>query len=81
MGGPIAPGKDSAVTALLFTVDPVLKQLDTPNGRVDFLTAIGITADEHQYADTAGPEKLLRLVLANNALGVTDLRRRSLLKS
>jgi len=79
MGGPISPDEKSVLTALVFTVDTVLKHLDTPNGRVDFLTIIGITADEHQYADTAGPEKLLQLLLAKNPLGVTDLRRRSLL--
>lgn len=79
MGGPIAPGEDTALTALVFTTDPVLRRIQTPNGRVEFLTIIGITDDELAHADGEGPEELLRLLLAADPLGVTDLQRGSVL--
>jgi hypothetical protein len=81
MGGPIAPGEDTELTALLFATDLVLKRIDTPNGRVEFLTAIGITDADREYAASEGPEKLLRLLLAANPLGVTDLRRGSVVNT
>lgn len=79
MGGPIAQHGDTELTALVFTTDPVLERIKTPNGRVEFLTAIGITADDQDYAASKGARRLLRLLLADNPLGVTDLCRRSVL--
>jgi hypothetical protein len=81
MGGPIYPGDDTELTALIFMTDPILKRIKTPNGQVEFLTAIGITAAEHDYAASKGPKKLLRMLLANNPLGVTDLRRDTVLNA
>lgn len=46
-GGPITGGNPpTALSALAFADDPVLQPLDTPLGRVEFITVIGITADE-----------------------------------
>lgn len=36
----------SALTAVAFAGDPQLPPMETPNGRVEFLTAVGITAAE-----------------------------------
>ena len=46
-GGPITGGKpQSRLTALAFADDPAFEPLDTPLGRVEFVTVVGITADE-----------------------------------
>jgi hypothetical protein len=78
-GGPITKEEDTALEALVFTGDPILGQINTPNGRVKFLTVIGITSDEHDFAAEAGPDQLLNLLLAQNPLGITHLTRPSLL--
>ena len=78
-GGPITKEEQTALEAMVFTLDPVLGEISTPNGRVKFLDAIAITADEHQFADEQGPEKLLARLLPQNPLGVIDLERGSIL--
>lgn len=45
-GGPINGEPDCGLTALAFATDPQLPSLSTPNGRVDFITVVGITAAE-----------------------------------
>ena len=37
---------DTGLTVFAFAVDPVLGEIDTPNGRVVFLQAVGVTAAE-----------------------------------
>ena len=76
-GGPITSDDDTELEALIFTEDRQLGTIVTPNGRLKFLTAIGITADEHQFAADQGPEKLLARLLPQNPLGVSDLQRHS----
>jgi hypothetical protein len=46
-GGPIT-GDDppTRLTALAFAIDPVLEPIEAPSGLVEFITAVGITADE-----------------------------------
>ena len=78
-GGPITKDEETMLEALVFSHDPVLGQIDTPNGRVQFLEVIGITADEHDFAAEEGPEVLLGRLLPNNPLGVVDLDRGSIL--
>jgi hypothetical protein len=48
------------------------------NDRVEFLAAIGITADEHAFAAEQGREDLLARLLPQNPPGVIELERRSI---
>jgi hypothetical protein len=46
-GGPITGGHPpTRLTALAFANDPILEAIETPLGRVEFITAVGITAEE-----------------------------------
>ena len=45
-GGPITGFPDTRLTAVAFTTDPELASITTPNGSVDFLQVVGITAAE-----------------------------------
>lgn len=75
MGGPITKDQPTKLEALVFTIDPQLGEIKTPNGRVKFLTPIGITAEEHASADQDGPGQLLKRLLKSNRYGVVDLKR------
>ena len=44
-GHPLA-GLPTRLTAVAFTLDPLLGAIDTPNGRTEFLLVVGITQDE-----------------------------------
>jgi hypothetical protein len=77
-GGPITSLEATKLEALIFAIDPLLGDIDTPNGRLRFLNAIAITAKEHEFAAREGPEKLLPRVLAQNPLGVIDIKRGSI---
>jgi hypothetical protein len=79
-GGAITTTERTALEGLVFLADPVLGEIRTPNGRLKFLSPIGITADEHQFAEEEGPEKLLAQLVQGNPLGVVDLKRRSVLR-
>ncbi len=78
-GGPITRLEQTRLEAIVFAVDPLLGEIQTPNGKVKFLEAIAITADEHDFAADQGPEHLLARLLTPNPLGVTDLNRSSIL--
>lgn len=45
--GPIAADHATALCHLAFVEDPQLPARDTPNGRLQFLQAVGLTDDEH----------------------------------
>jgi hypothetical protein len=78
-GGPITKEECTNLEAILFATDPQLGEVHTPNGKVNFLCAIAITSDEHQFAEENGPEKLLARLRKGNPLGIVDLKRRSVL--
>ena len=67
----------SNLKGIIFQDDPELGSVDTPTGRIKFLTPIGITLSEHKFANESGPEGLLPLLCAKNPLGITDLKRKS----
>jgi suppressor of fused-like protein len=46
LGGPIRLGTDTALRAATIVRDPVLGTIRTPNGSVEFLQVVGLTADE-----------------------------------
>jgi hypothetical protein len=78
-GGPVTNYQDTELEALVFTTDSVLGEISTPNGRLKFLSAIAITSEEHSFAATQGPEKLLARLLSREPLGIVDLGRSSIL--
>ncbi|MFS8101931.1 suppressor of fused domain protein [Lentzea alba] len=58
-GGPITGSPGTGLTALAFTEDPVLGTIDTPHGTVQFLTVVGITADELGQAKASSTADVL----------------------
>lgn len=44
--GPVCLEPNTELTALVFTCDPELPSIDTPNGKVGFIQIVGIAADE-----------------------------------
>jgi suppressor of fused-like protein len=80
-GGPITKEEQTTLEAVAFSTDPLLGQITTPNGNLKFLRAIGITADEHKFAEEEGSEELLPRLLKENRLGVVDLKRKSALRA
>jgi suppressor of fused-like protein len=79
LNGPIAVGRETAIQAIAFIEDPQLPPIDTPNGRLDFIQILGLTLDEIQAIRYWDAEKLLQLLVTHLPLGVTDLRRPSVL--
>ena len=64
------------LTTFAVTLDPQLGEVDTENGRVEFLLLVGVTdAERDQMVATSTAEVLARLG-ADNCLFVTDLRGR-----
>jgi suppressor of fused-like protein len=78
-GRPITSHVSTKLEATLFRDDPVLGEIDSPNGKLKFLSAIGITQDEHDLVVQQGAGALLPMLLRNNPLAVTDINRNSLL--
>ena len=75
--GPIALETDTLLTALAFRVDPELGEMDTPNGRMAFLQAIGITGNEMEAMMCWNGEKFLAALEEQIPLCITDLARGS----
>jgi suppressor of fused len=80
-GRPITSLEPTKLEAMIFRNDPVLGRIETPNGTLTFLEAIGITADEHALVAAQGAEELLPRLLQANPLAVVDLKRESLLSA
>jgi len=81
VNGPLAVGADTMLQAAMFTADPWLAAIDTPNGRVMFIQVVGVTLDELRAAKAWNIMGFLSLFAScRDALLRTDLRRRSILK-
>ncbi|MFB5675860.1 suppressor of fused domain protein [Paenibacillus terreus] len=78
--GPICLDADTRITALAFTADPELPEIDTPNGRLEFLQMIGITADELQAMQTWNTLGVLSVCEPYMPRYITDLNRDSFLR-
>jgi suppressor of fused len=76
-GRPVAPG--TRISAVAFTTDPQLGEIQTPNGRLQFLQAVGLTSEELELAKSWGTTRLLDAMREANPLLVTDLARNSML--
>lgn len=71
-GGPITGAPDTRLTALAFTLDPELTGVDTPNGRVEFLTVVGITRAELDRMKHTTTDAVLDELRVGSPLLVTD---------
>ncbi|GJM68677.1 hypothetical protein HMSSN036_08930 [Paenibacillus macerans] len=78
--GPICVGDDTKLTALAFTWDPELPEIDTPNGKVEFLQMIGITGDELEAMQAWNTRGMLKACEGHLPGLVTDLSRDSVLE-
>jgi suppressor of fused protein SUFU len=74
-GGPITGAPDTRLTALAFDTDPQLPAIDTPHGRVRFVTVVGITAEELARMKATSTAQVLGELAAGTPLFVTDVTR------
>jgi suppressor of fused len=80
LNGPInLDHPQTRIRAAAFITDPELTELDTPNGRVEFLQLVGITLDEYEACKRWDTAKVLALVADRVPMLVTDLDRDSVL--
>ncbi len=77
LNGPICIGSDTALRAVAFTTDPQLGEIDTPNGSVEFVQAVGVTLDEYDACGDWHTARVLEVLRESNPLLLTDLARRS----
>lgn len=77
--GPIMQDSDTQLTALAFITDSELGEIDTPNGKVAFIQAVGITADELQATQEWNTLGVLSVLAGAHPAYVTDLTRDSIL--
>ncbi len=71
-GYPHTDGSDTALTVFAFTVDPQLGTIDTPNGRVVFYQAVGVTAEEKARMQESSTRHVLDQLAGSNPLLITD---------
>lgn len=74
-GGPITGEPSTSLMALAFTADPGLGAIDTPNGRVEFLQVVGITAGELAEMKATSTADVLRRFASVDPFLVTDAAR------
>ncbi|MBJ7516080.1 MAG: suppressor of fused domain protein [Stenotrophomonas sp.] len=73
--GPIAADHATALRHLAFVEDPQLPTRDTPNGRLQFLQAVGLTDGEHGAILAWSTAGVLQALEPTMPLWVTDLDR------
>lgn len=71
-GGLATDDPTSAIAGLAFAPDPELGELDTPNGRVVLLTAVGVTAEELERMRSTSTSAVLDDLRQSSPLLVTD---------
>lgn len=76
---PILQETETQIFSLIFVADPDLPAIDTPNGRVRFVQAIGITNDEMNAVWNVGVETVQALLARHSPKLVTDIARQSVL--
>ncbi|MGO1003774.1 suppressor of fused domain protein [Lysobacter sp. CA196] len=77
--GPIAADSSSHIQAVAFVPDPELPAIETENGRVEFLQAVGITNEEEFALKRWSTLRVLDVFLDYLPLWVTEIDRESLL--
>jgi hypothetical protein len=78
LNGPICVGADTTLRAVAFTTDPQLGRIDTPNGAVVFVQAVGVTLDEYDACGDWHTARVMEILRESNPLLLTDLERRSI---
>lgn len=79
LNGPIALGRQTVLEAAAFLPDPELPAIDTPNGRLEFLQLVGLSADEYEATKSWDTMKLLGVLAERDPALLTDLARSSAL--
>ncbi|WP_067814822.1 suppressor of fused domain protein [Actinomadura kijaniata] len=74
VAGRLGP-ETSRLDALVFVTDPHLGAIDTPDGEVAFITAVGVTREELAEAKATGNDALLVRLNGANGVPVTDVTR------
>ncbi|WP_442481716.1 suppressor of fused domain protein [Aeoliella sp. SH292] len=77
LNGPICIGSDTLIQCIVFTEDPELGQITTPNGSLEFLQIVGLTVDELQTIMRWNSSNFLSLAAIKHPKLVTDLSRDS----
>ena len=77
MGGTITGSNDTDLTALVFASDPQLPPIQTLNGSVAFLQAIGVTQAEYEWVLQHGVAAWVERFAQGNPLLVTEPGRQS----
>ena len=72
LGGPITGEANTRLIAVAFTIDPLFPVIVTPNGRVEFRSLIGITAEELQRMQATSTESVLAEMALRNPLLTID---------
>lgn len=70
---PLLWNRIPGLTALAFQIDPELGEMDTPNGHMVFLQAVGITADELEAVMCWNTGKFLAELEKTCPMGIVDL--------
>ncbi|WP_454812230.1 suppressor of fused domain protein [Labrys neptuniae] len=76
---PIVQEIETQIFSLIFIADPDLPDLDTPNGKVRFVQAVGITSDEMDAVWNVGVDMIESLLARRSTKRVTDIARTSIL--
>lgn len=77
--GVYGPDGDNQMPAIVFAFDPELPPMETPNGRVELLQAVGIHQRERDADKVEGPRlRLIEDLRVLDPLLVTDARRASI---
>ncbi|MEU5881048.1 suppressor of fused domain protein [Spirillospora sp. NPDC047279] len=66
---------ESRLNALAFITDPHLGTIDTPNGRVEFITAVGVTREELAEAKATSNDAVLSRLTGSHGVPLTDVTR------
>jgi hypothetical protein len=79
LNSPIDRSQPTDIRAVLFTQDPVLKDLQTPNGKLTFLQMVGITLRELDAVREWNTRGFLEIIAQHDPMLVTSLVRKSYL--
>ncbi|MEO3875262.1 suppressor of fused domain protein [Nonomuraea sp. B12E4] len=74
VAGRLGP-EGSRLNALAFVTDPELGAIDTPNGRVEFVTAVGVTREELAEAKATSNDLVLGRIAGVDGIPITDVTR------
>lgn len=76
--GSIRLEPSTEIKGILFTLDPTLKEIDTENGKVDFLQIFGLTLSEYQNIidKKIDRREFISEELKKNSLLITDVERK-----